>query len=92
MNGLNKIIIGLALALSLMLIGIVAMDNTTINGEVRFSGEVIADNGFIYTIAATEKGDELASMVGETVIVHGTVEENKGLKFLTVKSFSVMPK
>jgi hypothetical protein len=92
MNDRNKIIIGLVLALSIIVVSVVAMSNTTINGEVRFSGEIIADDGFIYIIAGTEIGDKLASMVGETVTVAGSVQEVKGERFLTVKRFAVIPK
>lgn len=87
-----KFLAGLTLLLSALLIAVPVMANTTVSGQVGDASEIIADDGTIYSIAATEKGDELASMVGETVTVTGTVEEAEGEKIITVESFTVVQK
>lgn len=87
-----KILTGMALVLTALLMAAPLMANTTVSGQVGDASEIIADDGTIYTIAATEKGDELASMVGETVTVTGTVEEAEGEKIITVESFTVVQK
>jgi hypothetical protein len=84
-----NVLTGLTLAVLLVAAPVTA--NTTITGEVGDSGEIIANNGMIYAIAGTEKGEELASMVGETVTVTGTVQEAEGEKILTVESFKIVP-
>lgn len=89
-----KIITVLSIVLCMMLAAVSALANApaTITGEVTESNEIISDDGTAYTIAATEKGDELAAMVGETVTVTGTVEEADGEKTITVTNFSVVQK
>ena len=64
----------------------------TVKGEVTETSEIVTDDGTAYTIAATEKGDELAAMVGETVQVTGTVAEAAGEKIITVTNFTVVQK
>lgn len=81
-----------ALALSVLFMALPASANTTVTGEISDSNEIIAQDGTIYSIAETEKGDELAAMVGEVVEVTGTVQEAEGGKIITVESFTVVPK
>jgi hypothetical protein len=88
----TNVLTGLALVLAVLLIAAPVMANTTVTGEVGDSGEIISDDGTIYTIAASEKGEEVSSMVGETVTVTGTVQEAEGEKVFTVESFTVVPK
>jgi hypothetical protein len=92
MKNRTKILSCLAVVLTALFIAVPVMANTTVSGEVGDAGEIIANDGTIYTIAATEKGDELASMIGETVNVTGTVEEAEGEKIITVESFTVVKK
>jgi hypothetical protein len=87
-----NVLTGLVLLLTAVLIAAPAMANTTVTGEVGDSGEIISDDGTIYTIAGNEKGEEVSSMVGETVAVTGTVQETEGEKIITVESFTVIPK
>lgn len=87
-----KVLTGLALVLAVLLIAAPVTANTTVTGEIGDSGEIVADDGTIYTIAGTEKGEEVSSMVGETVTVTGTVQEADGEKIITVESFTVIPK
>lgn len=87
-----KIVTVLSLFLCLMLAAVSALADAsaTITGEVTEANEIVTDDGTAYTIAATEKGDELASMVGEIVKVTGTVAEAEGEKIITVQNFSVV--
>ncbi len=89
-----KIVTVLSILLCIMFAAVSALADApaTITGEVTETNEIIADDGTAYIIAPTEKGDELAAMVGETVTVTGTVEEAEGEKTITVTNFSVLQK
>jgi hypothetical protein len=71
-------------------VSVLADAPATITGEVTETNEIVTDEGAAYTIASTEKGDELAAMVGEKVKVTGTVQEAEGEKTITVTNFSVI--
>ena len=88
---INTLVI-LALAVFALCFALPALANTVITGEVGAANEIIADDGTVYTIAESEKGDELAAMVGETVQVTGTVQEAEGEKIISVDSFTVVNK
>jgi hypothetical protein len=92
MKNVSKTLAVFILALSVIFVSILAMANTTITGEVDSANEIITADGIVYIIADTEKGGELASMVGETVKVIGTVQEVEGEKVITIDSFSVVTK
>jgi hypothetical protein len=92
MKNVSKTLAVFILALSVIFGSIPAMANTTITGEVDSANEIITADGIVYIIADTEKGGELASMVGETVKVTGTVQEVEGAKVITIDSFSVVTK
>jgi hypothetical protein len=64
----------------------------TVSGEVGEAYEIIADDGTVYTILDSEKGEELSKLVGETVTVTGTIEEADGAKSILVESFIVINK
>lgn len=87
-----KIVTVLSLFLCIMLAAVSALADAsaTITGEVTEANEIVTDDGTAYTIASTEKGDELASMVGQIVKVTGTVAEAEGEKIITVQNFSVV--
>ncbi len=92
MKNTIKALTVLALSLTILFAAMPVLANTTVTGEVGSSNEIIADDGNVYSIAESEKGDELASMVGETVKVTGTVQEADGEKIITVDSFTVVNK
>jgi hypothetical protein len=92
MKNVVKTLAVVALALSVLFIALPAMAGTTITGEVGYAYEIIADDGTVYSIVENEKGDELAAMVGETVQVTGTVQDEDGEKTITVESFVVKGK
>jgi hypothetical protein len=81
-----------ALVVAAVFIALPVMADTMVTGSVGSSYDILADDGMVYIIAETEKGEELAAMVGETVQVYGTVEEAEGEKFITVNSFTVVTK
>jgi hypothetical protein len=81
-----------AMMVSVLFVALPVMANITVTGEVGSANEIMSDDGAVYIIDETEKGDELASMVGETVEVTGTVEESDGVKIITVDSFIVINK
>ena len=92
MKNVVKTLAFAALALSVLFVALPAMAGTTITGEVGYAYEVITDDGTVYSIVENEKGDELAAMVGETVQVTGTVQEEDGEKTITVESYVVKGK
>jgi hypothetical protein len=71
-------------------VSVMADASATITGEVTETNEIVTDDGTAYTIASSEKGDELAAMVGEKVRVTGTVQEAEGENIISVTSFSVV--
>ncbi len=92
MKNVVKIMTVLALAASVLFITVPAFANTTVTGEIEMGYNIITEDGTVYVIADTEKGEELAAMVGEIVKVTGTVEESEGEKVITVESFTVVNK
>ncbi len=90
----TKIVTVLMAILCAMFITVPAIADApaTVTGEVTETNEIVADDGTAYTIASTEKGEELSAMVGEVVKVTGTVEEAEGEKIITVTNFSVIKK
>lgn len=92
MKNVVKTLAVAALALSVLFVALPAMAGTTITGEVGYAYEIITDDGTVYSIVENEKGDELAAMVGETVQVTGTVQDEDGEKTITVESFIVKGK
>ena len=89
-----KIVTVLSVFLCILFAGGLALADTaaTIMGEVTENNEIVTDDGTAYTIAPTEKGDELSAMVGEIVNVTGTVQESEGEKIITVTNFAVVQK
>jgi hypothetical protein len=87
-----KIVTVLSVFLCIMFaaVSVLADASATIMGEVTETNEIVTDDGTAYTIASSEKGDELAAMVGEKVKVTGTVQEAEGEKTITVTNFSVV--
>ena len=83
-------VLGVFLCIMITAVSALADAPATITGEVTETNEIVTDDGTAYTIASTEKGDELAAMVGEKVKVTGTVQEAEGEKIITVSNFSVV--
>jgi hypothetical protein len=64
--------------------------SVTIEGQVNDNYQIITEEGIVYEVAETEKGDELVQLIGEKVRVTGKIEENQGVKTITVISFEVI--
>ena len=62
----------------------------TITGTVNDNYQIVADDGQVYEVADTEKGDEVVDLVGKKVKVTGTVEESDGEKIITITSLAVI--
>jgi hypothetical protein len=69
-----------------------SLETVTIAGTVNEDYQIVADNGQIYQVADTEKGDEVIDLVGKKVKVTGTVEESDGEKVITITSYEVIGK
>ena len=60
----------------------------TILGEITVDLQIVTEDGEVYEIADTEKGEEVLEHIGKMVEVTGTVEEKEGLKTITVLAFA----
>ena len=62
----------------------------TLVGEINDENQLMTPDGKIYDIADTMEGSELFELTGESVSVTGTVEEEDGVKTITVESHELM--
>lgn len=62
----------------------------TIVGTVNEDYQIVADDGQIYEVADTEKGEEVIDLVGKKVKATGTAEESDGKKVITITSYEVI--
>lgn len=69
---------------------VMAAEAVTVQGQVNEENQLVDQGGNVYQIADTEEGMKVMDMVGETVEVKGTVQEDMGEKEITVESFSVL--
>ena len=67
-----------------------AADPITIKGKINDDNQLVTEDETIYTIADNDQGSALMELVGEQVIVTGTVEEDDGEKIITVISYEVV--
>ena len=75
-----------------LLISPVAVNRTTIVGEVNYSYQIVADNE-IYDVSDNAAGDDLVfNYIAQKVKVVGQLKENDDLKIITVESFEVVEK
>jgi len=91
MNGKKKC---WAFALAVLL-GLLLCSVATAAGEVTITGmitgySVESDDGTLYDIGDTEKGNELAEYTGMRVRVTGTLEEDDYGKVIIVDSYTVL--
>jgi len=68
----------------------IAADEKTISGKINDDNQLVADDGTVYEIATSMKGDELIGETGKKVTVTGTVSEQDGKKTIEVNDFKVM--
>lgn len=75
-----------------LLISPVAVNRTTLVGEVNYSYQIVADNE-IYEVSDNAAGDDLVfNYIAQKVKVVGQLKENDDLKIITVESFEVVEK
>ena len=79
------------LTVSMFLSTNVLGEEVTIKGEVNENYQIVAEDGQIYEVADTEKGDEVVfKHIGKIVKISGTIEESdEGEKIITVISYEV---
>lgn len=62
----------------------------TITGKVNDSYQIVADDGRVYEIGITEKGDEVVDLFDKRVKVTGTLEESEGERIINITSYEVL--
>ncbi len=69
----------------------VLSEEITIKGEVNDNYQIVTEDGQLYEVADTDKGNEVVlQYVGKTVKVIGTIKESDGgEKIITVTSYEV---
>jgi len=79
------------LIVSMFLSTNVLCEEITIKGEVNDNYQIIAEDGQVYEVADTDKGNEVVlQYVGKIVKVTGTIKESDGKeKTITVTSYEV---
>ena len=66
-------------------------DQVTIKGTVTDDFQIVDDAGQSYDVVETSMGDELvAKASGKTVEVTGTLQEEAGVKSITVDSYKII--
>ena len=76
----------------LLVIAPVVAGGVTLIGEINDENQLVTPDGKIYDIADTMEGSELFELTGKNVSVTGTVEEEGGVKTITVESHERMDK
>jgi hypothetical protein len=62
----------------------------TITGKVNDSYQIVADDGRVYEIGITEKGDEVIDLVDKRVKATGALEESEGERIINITSYEVL--
>jgi hypothetical protein len=62
----------------------------TIIGTVNDDYQIETKDGAIYDIGDTEKGQEVGGLIGQQVKVQGTVEEEEGVKVISITAFEIV--
>jgi archaellum component FlaG (FlaF/FlaG flagellin family) len=62
----------------------------TIVGTVNDSYQIVTDDGDIYTVEESEKGNEVIVLIGKQVKATGMVEENEDIRAITISSYEVI--
>lgn len=69
---------------------VLAGEQVTISGTVNATYQIVTEDQQVYDVAENEKGDEVVEMIGQKVKVTGTIEEQDGVKVITVTSYDVI--
>ena len=62
----------------------------TITGTINEDNQIVTDDGKIYDVVDTEKGDEVVEMVDKKVKATGTVEESEGKIMISITEYEVL--
>ena len=83
---------GLSIFIILLALSTVAMaSDVTIIGEVNDSYQIVAQDGKVYEVADTEKGNDLVeNQIGQKVKVTGTLMEEGEYTVIFVKDYEVL--
>ena len=79
------------LIVSMFLATNVLAEEITIKGEVNDNYQIVTEDGQIYEVADTDKGNEVVLQhISKIVKISGTIEESdEGEKIITVTSYEV---
>ena len=77
------------LSLTLIFSSQVFADEVSIVGKVNDNYQIVTEEGTVYEVADTDMGNEMLNNVGKTVEAIGTISEEDGHKFITVKAYTV---
>ena len=64
--------------------------DVTIVGTVTDAYQIEAKDGNLYDIGDTEQGQEVSELVGKQVQVKGSVEEEDGVKVISITTFTIV--
>jgi hypothetical protein len=64
--------------------------DVTIIGTVTDAYQIETQNGVVYDIGDTEQGMEVGDLVGKQVKVQGNVEEEEGVKVISINAFEII--
>jgi hypothetical protein len=62
----------------------------TITGTVNENSQIVTDDGKVYDVVDSEKGDEVVELVDAKVKVTGTVEEDEGQMMISITNYEVL--
>lgn len=86
----KKVVLLAAVLLVVWAVGTALAGDVMITGQVNDDYQIVTEQGDVYDVADTEKGEELSANVGKTVEVQGTLMEEEGSKMITVSNFKVL--
>ena len=62
----------------------------TITGTVNDDYQIVADDGTVYSVKESKKGDEVVELIGKKIKATGMVEESEGEKTITITSYEII--
>ena len=75
--------------LTLALVATARAETMTIEVLVNEEFQLVDNDGAVYEVAATEKGDELLDYIGQVIVVTGTIYEEGEMRIFYVESYTV---
>ena len=92
MRGHKKLFIGIIglMVAAFFCAAAIAAEEKTITGQINEEQQFVANDGTIYEIGESDKGNELVEMTGKKVSVTGMVTESEGAWTIEVTDFELM--